>query len=74
MKPDQRQPPMHPQPTMYYKFRPYGADAASKERGWVRDTLFNNHIRFARLSELNDPFEGRPFMVPQPDPMLRGSR
>jgi hypothetical protein len=33
----------------------------------VRDTIFNNRVRFARLSELNDPFEGRPFMVPQFD-------
>ena len=52
-------------PTTYYKFRPYSADTSLDERGWVRDTLFTNRIRFSRLAELNDPFEGRPFMVPQ---------
>jgi hypothetical protein len=54
-------------PSTYYKFRPYSSDPGSKERIWVRDTIFNNRVRFARLSELNDPFEGRPFMVPQFD-------
>jgi hypothetical protein len=67
-------PPESVRPTMYYKFRPYSADSTSPERGWVRDTIFRNRVRFARLSELNDPFEGRPFMVPRhADPTLQAA-
>lgn len=47
---------------MYYKFRPYSAEPA---RSWVRQALFENRVRFATVSELNDPFEGRPRLVPQ---------
>jgi hypothetical protein len=49
----------------FYKFRPYEADPASIGRGWVRETLFDNRIRFAKTSELNDPSEGRPLLVPR---------
>jgi hypothetical protein len=52
-------------PFVYYKFRPYSADPIARERGWVRETLFDNRIRFSKASELNDPFEGRPSLVPQ---------
>jgi hypothetical protein len=31
----------------------------------VDGSEITNRARFARLSELNDPFEGRPFVVPQ---------
>ena len=34
-------------------------------RDWVRQTLFEGKIRFAKVSELNDPFEGRPYLVPR---------
>jgi hypothetical protein len=54
-----------PPPAALYKFRPYNNDAESKQRSWVRDTLFSHRIRFAKMSELNDPFEGRPYLVPQ---------
>jgi hypothetical protein len=49
----------------FYKFRPYDADPASISRGWVRETLFDNRIRFAKMSELNDLSEGRPLLVPR---------
>ncbi len=54
-----------PRPSVYYKFRPYSADPTARERGWVRETLFANRVRFSKASELNDPFEGRPSLVPQ---------
>jgi hypothetical protein len=57
--------PPKPRPAVLYKFRPYSADSKSKERSWVRDTLFSHRVRFAKMSELNDPFEGRPYLVPQ---------
>jgi hypothetical protein len=55
----------NPRPSVFYKFRPYDADPKSKERGWVRESLFDHRIRFAKVPELNDPFEGRPLLVPQ---------
>jgi DUF2971 family protein len=64
----ERAPPVlnqKPRPPVYYKFRPYSADPSARERGWVRETLFANRIRFSKASELNDPFEGRPSLVPQ---------
>jgi hypothetical protein len=67
MQPDKSQASLRTRPSTYYKFRPYNSDPASEERSWVRDTIFNDRVRFARLSELNDPFEGRPFMIPQFD-------
>jgi hypothetical protein len=63
--------PPKPRPVVLYKFRPYSADPMSKERAWVRDTLFSHRVRFAKMSELNDPFEGRPYLVPQFDDPAR---
>jgi hypothetical protein len=50
--------------SVFYKFRAYNP-SAPKELGWVPDTIFAKWIRFARTSELNDPFEGRPSLVPR---------
>jgi hypothetical protein len=51
-------------PTVFYKFRGYN-NQKPDELKWVRDTIFENRIRFASAPELNDPFEGRPRLVPQ---------
>ena len=37
----------------------------------MRETLFSYRVRFAKMSELNDPFEGRPYLVPQFDDPAR---
>jgi hypothetical protein len=52
-------------PLVLYKFRAYSSDPDSTERKWVRQTIFEGKIRFAKVSELNDPFEGRPYLVPK---------
>ena len=50
-------------PSVLYKFRAYDRKLP-EQLGWVRDTLFRNRIRFSKMSELNDPFEGQPFVLP----------
>jgi hypothetical protein len=56
-----------PEAQPYYKFRSYGKPD-SDERRWVRDTLFDNWIRFSTIADLNDPFEGKPCMIAAHDP------
>jgi hypothetical protein len=51
-------------PSILYKFRAYSSED-SREREWVRKAIFEGKIRFAKVSELNDPFEGRPYLVPK---------
>jgi len=53
-----------PLPPHLYRFRTYGAPHA---QGKDKDTVFDllaGRIRFARLQDFNDPFEGRPRAVP----------
>ena len=54
---------MRPRPSTFYKFRTYDSKRADQLK-WVRETIFENRIRYSRTSELNDPFEGRPLLVP----------
>jgi hypothetical protein len=51
-------------PIELYRFRTFGASwAKGADKEAVYD-LLKSRIRFARLLEFNDPFEGRPFSIP----------
>jgi hypothetical protein len=62
---------------VFYKFRRYedgtAKDDLSRER--VNDILFRDRLFFASIASLNDPFEGKPRVVPvEGDPMEQKKR
>jgi len=53
-----------PLPPVLYRFRSYGAPGRNgDDKATVHDMLLGR-IRFARLRDFNDPFEGRPKAIP----------
>src|SRR5258708_16033420 len=56
-----------------YKFRPYNDSWAE----WVEAILLRGEVKFSRLEEFDDPFEGRPYAeaaYPDPEKQIHATR